>query len=46
VSNRQDLALFNTDADWRTVPRAPLVKGIARESLAGIVIPKLGPADH
>ena len=46
VSNRQDLAQFNTDADWRTVQRAPLAKGIARESLAGIVIPKLGPADH
>ena len=46
VSNRQDVALFNTDADWRGVPRAPLAKGITRDSLAGVVIPKLGPADN
>lgn len=46
VSNRQHVAVFNSEADWRAVPRAPLSAGISRESLAGIVIPKLGPADN
>jgi predicted double-glycine peptidase len=45
ISNRQDVAAFNTDADWHAAPGAPVADGVNRGSLAGIVIPKLGPAD-
>lgn len=45
ISNRQDVASFNTDADWHAAPGAPVADGVNRGSLAGIVIPKLGPAD-
>jgi predicted double-glycine peptidase len=46
VSSHQDAALFDSDADWQSLPRAPLAAGVSRESLAGVVIPKLGPADN
>jgi predicted double-glycine peptidase len=46
VSSHQDVALFDSDADWQGLPRAPLAAGVLRESLAGVVIPKLGPADN
>jgi hypothetical protein len=45
ISNRQDAAIFNAESDWHAVPRAPVMDGITRDSLAGIVIPKLGPSD-
>lgn len=45
ISNRQDVAAFNVDADWRVAPNAPISGAIGREGLAGIVIPKLGPSD-
>lgn len=45
ISNRQDVAAFNVDADWRVAPNAPISGAISREGLAGIVIPKLGPSD-
>ena len=44
ISNRQD-ASFNAAADWRVAPTAPIGGAIGREGLAGVVIPKLGPAD-
>jgi predicted double-glycine peptidase len=46
VSSHQDVALFDSDADWQSLPRAPMGAGVLRESLAGVVIPKLGPADN
>jgi len=45
ISNRQENAGFNVAADWQTVPSSPLAGAVGREGLAGIVIPKFGPAD-
>lgn len=45
ITNRQESAGFNLAADWRVTPSAPIGNGINRDGLAGIVIPKLGPAD-
>ena len=45
VTNRQNLAKFNSPEDWRAAPAAPVGGSISRDSLAGIVIPKFGPAD-
>ena len=45
ISNRQEIAAFNAESDWHAAPRAPLADGVNRGSLAGIVSPKLGPAD-
>jgi uncharacterized protein len=45
ISNRQDVASFNADSDWHAAPRAPVADGVNRGSLAGIVMPKLGPSD-
>ena len=38
-------ASFNTPADWRAAPAAPLASAIARDTLAPLVLPKLGPGD-
>jgi uncharacterized protein len=45
ISNRQEVARFNVDVDWRAAPLAPIGASVAREGLGGIVIPRLGPAD-
>ena len=45
VTNRQDVARFNVEAEWAALPRAPLAKGIGRDGLSNVVIPKFGPAD-
>ncbi len=45
ITNKQDVAMFNAPADWHVVPSAPIGGSIGRDSLAGIVIPKFGPAD-
>ncbi|MBZ2206635.1 C39 family peptidase [Massilia soli] len=36
---------FNTVADWRSAPAAPLGQGIDRSSLAAVTMPKLGPGE-
>ena len=36
---------FNSAADWRAAPAAPLGQGIERGSLAAITMPKLGPGE-
>lgn len=46
ISSHQEVALFNREEEWRGLPPAPLAAGVARESLAGVVMPKLGPADN
>lgn len=43
IRNKQEVALFNADTDWRTTPRAPLSEGISRDGLGAIVLPKHGP---
>lgn len=45
ISNRQDQAHFNLAVDWKAAPSAPIGGAVGREGLAGIVMPKLGPAD-
>jgi predicted double-glycine peptidase len=36
---------FNSSADWRAAPRAPLEQGIDRSSLSTATPPKMGPGD-
>ena len=36
---------FNSAADWRAAPSAPLGQGIDRGSLAAVTMPKLGPGE-
>ena len=45
ISNRMEMASFNVSSDWQVAPTAPVGKSISREGLAGVVIPKFGPAD-
>jgi len=45
INNKTEIAKFNSDADWRVAPRAPLERGIDRNGLAGTLLPKLGAAD-
>jgi predicted double-glycine peptidase len=45
IHNREERASFNTFADWRVAPRAPLEEGMDRSGLGNIVIPKHGPSD-
>lgn len=45
IHNRQDLASFNTHADWQAAPLAPMAEGVVRASLHGITIPRLGPGE-
>ena len=45
ISNRQEQARFNIASDWKAAPSSPIGSAVGREGLAGIVMPKLGPAD-
>lgn len=45
INNRRAEASFNAPRDWHAAPSAPIAGGIGRDSLAGVVMPKLGPAD-
>lgn len=36
---------FNTQADWRAAPAAPLAAAIGRDALLPLTLPKLGPGD-
>lgn len=38
-------ASFNAQAEWRTVPAAPLAATLPRDGLGGLTLPKLGPGD-
>jgi predicted double-glycine peptidase len=39
------LPSFNTVADWRAAPAAPVRLGINRDGLGGLAMPRLGPGD-
>lgn len=43
IHNRTQLAQFNRQADWRAAPKAPLIEGVGRDSMAGISLSKHGP---
>lgn len=45
IGNRQEVVRFNAASEWRVVPTAPIGGSVGRDSLGGVVIPKLGPAD-
>jgi predicted double-glycine peptidase len=45
INNKMEIAKFNSDADWRVAPRAPLERGIDRNGLSGTLLQKMGPAD-
>jgi predicted double-glycine peptidase len=45
INNKTETAKFNSDADWRVAPRAPLDSGINRNGLSSMLLPKLGAAD-
>lgn len=45
VSNKQEIAKFNSESDWTAAPRAPLGNGVNRNGLSGLLLPKLGPSD-
>lgn len=45
IRNKLDLALFNSDADWRVAPKAVLGDGIYRGA-AESLLPKRGPSDY
>ncbi len=45
IHNKQDQARFNSVAEWRVAPRAPLASGVAADS-AALPWPKLGPGDY
>lgn len=36
---------FNSVADWRSAPAAPLEQGVDRSALANVTMPKLGPGE-
>jgi predicted double-glycine peptidase len=42
IHNRQDLADFDTAADWKAAPLSPLAQGISREGLGAVTIPRVG----
>jgi hypothetical protein len=45
ISNKLELAKFNTDADWRGAPRAPYGDGVHRGAIESM-LPKRGPSDY
>lgn len=45
ITNRKDLAAFNTAADWRVAAQAPVGTGVSREGLGLLTLPKLGSSD-
>ena len=45
ITNRQDIAGFNQESDWRVAVRAPMAGGINRDGLGALVLPKFGSSD-
>ncbi|WP_445144040.1 C39 family peptidase [Dyella sp. Tek66A03] len=45
IHNRRNLAVFNSQNDWKVAPLAPLSTGIDRSGLFNLVMPKRGPDD-
>ena len=45
ITNRQEIAGFNQDSDWRVAVRAPMANGINRDGLGAVVLPKFGASD-
>lgn len=45
ITNKTEIASFNSASDWRAAPLAPMTNGVNRQGLNGLVIPKLGSSD-
>jgi uncharacterized protein len=45
IHNKPGMAVFNSPADWRVAPSAPLYTGVNRDGLYFVVVPKHGPGD-
>jgi hypothetical protein len=45
IHNKQKLAKFNIETDWKVAPRAPLAVGINLDSLGSVTMSKFGPGD-
>jgi uncharacterized protein len=45
IHNKQTLAKFNDDVDWRVAPRAPLAAAVDFGAVGGVGLGKLGPGD-
>jgi predicted double-glycine peptidase len=45
IHNKQELARFNTDADWQAAPKAPLSAGLNNDGLGNLTLGKFGPGD-
>lgn len=45
ITNRQDVAAFNRESDWRVAVQAPLGNGVNRDGLGYLVLPKFGASD-
>lgn len=46
IHNRQESAHFNTEADWRAAPRAPVTAMARNEGVGVLPWPKFGPGDN
>ncbi|HJW26901.1 MAG TPA: C39 family peptidase [Rhodocyclaceae bacterium] len=44
IRNKKELAKFDSDGDWRWVPRAPISDGVYRGT-TDLALPKRGPSD-
>ena len=45
ITNRQQLALFNLDSDWRLTPSAPINTATRATGYHHLTVPKFGPGD-
>jgi predicted double-glycine peptidase len=45
VTNKTDIARFNAASDWRVSPIAPIARGVNRQGLDNLTMPKLGSSD-
>lgn len=45
ISNKQEIARFNSESDWIAAPQAPLGNGVNRNGLTDLLLGKHGPSD-
>ena len=45
IHNKQELAKFNEETDWRVAPKAPLNAGLNLDNLGSMTLAKFGPGD-
>ena len=45
ISNKAEVATFNSSADWHVAPLAPISNGVNHDGLSTMQLPKLGSSD-